>query len=73
METKTKKMKRASPVPVERKKIFIRNVRKNCTYEDFQEKVERFGEVTDFFNPGRGCFITFSSSKAAKECVAVLN
>eukprot|EP00090_Calanus_glacialis_P040971 TRINITY_DN717_c0_g1_i5.p1 TRINITY_DN717_c0_g1~~TRINITY_DN717_c0_g1_i5.p1 ORF type:complete len:381 (+),score=141.73 TRINITY_DN717_c0_g1_i5:60-1145(+) len=59
--------------PVERKKIFIRNVRKDCTYEDFQEKVEKFGEVADFFNPGRGCFITFASAKAAQECVAALN
>ena len=73
MEAKSES-KRVKPVTVERRKIFIRNVGKDCFFEDVQEKVEKFGDVTDFLNPGRGfCFLTFSSSKAAKECVAALN
>jgi len=60
--------------PIERKKIFIRNVGKESVYEDFQESVEKFGEVTDFLNPGRGfCFLTFSTGKSAKDCVTALN
>jgi RNA recognition motif-containing protein len=74
VETEAKNTKRVPPVPIERKKIFIKNLGKDCVYEDVQEKVEMFGDVTDFLNPGRGfCFLTFSSSKAAKECVAALN
>jgi len=69
-----KKIKRFHPVPIERKKIYIRNVGKDCVYEDLQETVEKFGEVTDFFNAGKGfCFLTFSSGKAAKDCVIALN
>jgi len=61
-------------LPTQRKKIFIRNVGKESVYEDFQESVEKFGEVTDFLNPGRGfCFLTFSTGKSAKDCVTALN
>jgi len=59
---------------IERKKVFIRNIRKECLYEDIQETVEKYGEVTDFINSGRGfCFITFSSGAEAKKCVTALN
>jgi len=69
-----KKTKKFHPVPIERKKIYIRNVGKDCVYEDLQETVEKFGEVSDFFNAGKGfCFLTFSSGKAANDCVAALN
>jgi len=60
--------------PIERKRIFIRNVGKDSVYEDFQESVEKFGKVSDFSNPGRGfCFLTFSEGKSAKACVTALN
>ena len=73
-KSEAKKTKRFHPVPIERKKIYIRNVGKDCVYEDLQETVEKFGEVTDFFNAGKGfCFLTFSSGKAAKDCVVALN
>ena len=33
-------------------------------------KVEKYGEVTDFFNPGRGfAFITFSTNDEAQACI----
>jgi len=61
-------------VPAERREIFIRNVGKDFVYEDFKSKVEQFGEVTNFVNPGRGfCFLTFSSTEAANACVVALN
>eukprot|EP00092_Neocalanus_flemingeri_P107562 GFUD01138056.1.p1 GENE.GFUD01138056.1~~GFUD01138056.1.p1 ORF type:complete len:392 (-),score=136.30 GFUD01138056.1:36-1211(-) len=61
-------------VLAERTKIFIRNVSKEVVYEDFQTKVEQFGKVTDFVNPGRGfCFLTFSSAEAANACIDALN
>ena len=51
-------------------KIFIHNVGEEMVYETFQEKVEKFGEVTDFFNPGRGfAFITFSTNEEAQACI----
>merc|ERR1719220_2005176 len=46
----------------EGRKIFVHNVSEEATYEDFQATVEKFGEVTDFFNPGRGfAFLEYSS------------
>jgi len=61
-------------VPANRKRIFIRNVGKESVYEDFEDKVEKFGKVTYFSNSGRGfCFLTFTSSEAANACVAALN
>jgi len=58
----------------EGRKIFIHNVSEESQYEDFQESVEKFGEVTDFFNPGRGfAFITFSSNEEAQACIAALD
>merc|ERR1712037_927594 len=54
----------------EGRKIFIHNVGEEMVYETFQEKVEKFGEVTDFFNPGRGfAFITFSTNEEAQACI----
>merc|ERR1719242_3020414 len=54
----------------EGRKIFIHNVGEEFTYETFQEKVEKYGEVTDFFNPGRGfAFITFSTNEEAQACI----
>ena len=33
--------------------------------------MEKYGEVTDFFNPGRGfAFITFSTNEEAEACIA---
>jgi len=53
------------------RKIFIHNVSEEATYEDFQEAVEKHGEVTDFFNPGRGfAFITYSTNEEAQACIA---
>merc|ERR1712121_366760 len=58
----------------EGRKIFIHNVSEESQYEDFQEAVEKFGEVTDFFNPGRGfAFITFSSNEEAQACIAAMD
>merc|ERR1712227_787308 len=58
----------------EGRKIFIHNVSEESQYEDFQESVEKFGEITDFFNPGRGfAFITFSSNEEAQACIAALD
>jgi len=58
----------------EGRKIFIHNVGEEATYEDFQEKVEKFGEVTDFFNPGRGFgFITYSTNEEAQACIAAMD
>ena len=32
--------------------------------------MEKYGEVTDFFNPGRGfAFITFSTNEEAQACI----
>jgi len=54
----------------EGRKIFIHNVGEEFTYETFQEQVEKYGEVTDFFNPGRGfAFITFSTNDEAQACI----
>ena len=56
---------------VEGKKIFVHNVSEEATYEDFQKEVEKYGEVTDFFNPGRGfAFIEFSTNEEANACIA---
>jgi len=58
----------------EGRKIFIHNVGESSVYEDFQEKVEKFGEITDFFNPGRGfAFITYSTSAEAQACIAAMD
>merc|ERR1719400_2522346 len=58
----------------EGRKIFIHNVSEEATYEDFQEAVEKHGEVTDFFNPGRGfAFITFSTNDEAQSCIAAMD
>ena len=55
----------------EGKKIFVHNVSEEATYEDFQASVEKFGECTDFFNPGRGfAFIEFSTPAEANACIA---
>jgi len=71
---KVKKMSDGISNTTERKRIFIRNVNKESVYEDFEKSVEKFGTVTDFSNPGRGfCFLTFSTGKSAKDCVAALN
>merc|ERR1719204_2271232 len=54
----------------EGRKIFIHNVGEEFTYETFQEQVEKYGEVTDFLNPGRGfAFITFSTNDEAQACI----
>jgi len=58
----------------EGRKIFIHNVSEEATYEDFQEAVEKHGEVTDFFNPGRGfAFITYSTNEEAQACIAAMD
>jgi len=58
----------------EGRKIFIHNVSEEATYEDFQADVEKHGEVTDFFNPGRGFgFITFSTNEEAQACIAAMD
>ena len=61
-------------VPKEGRKIFLKNLGKKFVYEDFKEKVEKFGEVSKFLNSGRGyCFLTFSTAEAAAACIATLN
>merc|ERR1719189_2212108 len=56
---------------LEGKKIFVHNVSEEATYEDFQASVEKYGECTDFFNPGRGfAFIEFSTNEEAAACIA---
>jgi len=58
----------------EGRKIFIHNVGEETTYEDFQAAVEKHGEVTDFFNPGRGFgFITFSTNEEAQACIKAMD
>jgi len=58
----------------EGRKIFIHNVSEEATYEDFQAAVEKHGEVTDFFNPGRGFgFITYSTNEEAQACIAAMD
>jgi len=58
----------------EGRKIFIHNVSEESTYEDFQEVVEKHGEVTDFFNPGRGfAFITYSTAEEAQACIKAMD
>jgi len=58
----------------EGRKIFIHNVSEEATYEDFQAAVEKHGEVTDFFNPGRGFgFITFSTAEEAQACIKAMD
>merc|ERR1719153_1755758 len=58
----------------EGRKIFIHNVSEEATYEDFQEAVEKHGEVTDFFNPGRGfAFITYSAAEEAQACIKAMD
>ena len=56
------------------RRIFCKNVSDDATQEDFQDVLEPFGEVTDFYNPGKGfCFITFSTDEEAQACIAGLN
>jgi len=56
------------------KKIFIGNVAEEAQWEDFQEKVEKFGEVIDFFNSGKGfAFLTFATPEQAKACIDAMN
>ena len=58
----------------EGRKIFIHNVGEEMVYETFKEQVEKFGEVTDFFNPGRGfAFLTFSSAEEAQACIKAMD
>ena len=55
-------------------KIFVHNVSEEATYEDFQASVEKFGEVTDFFNPGRGfAFVEFGTPAEANACIAAMD
>ena len=68
MEAKSEKSKRVKPVHVERRKIFIRNVGKDCVHEDFQEKVESVGEVTESLNPEHGFCWSERSACAALRC-----
>jgi len=57
-----------------RNKVFIRNVDKETTFEDFEPHVVQFGEVSDFHNSGKGhAFITFNASISAKKCLVGLN
>ena len=64
----------SSLVSTEGRKIFLKNLGKKFVYEDFKEKVEKFGEVSKFLNSGRGyCFLTFSTAEAAAACIAALN
>ena len=40
----------------------------------FQAEVEKHGEVTDFYNSGRGfAFLTFSSNEEAQACIAAMD
>ena len=42
--------------------------------EEFQDEAQQHGEITDFFNPGRGfAFLTFSTSEEAKACIAAMD
>merc|ERR1712021_90119 len=60
--------------PEQGSKIFIHNVAETTDYDSFEPLVEKFGTVTDFFNPGRGfAFITFSSPEEAQACIAAMD
>merc|ERR1719431_2349122 len=51
-----------------------KSVSEEASYEDFQEAVEKHGEVTDFFNPGRGfAFITYSAAEEAQACIKAMD
>ena len=58
----------------EGRKVFVNNVGEEMIYETFQSEIEKHGEVTDFFNPGRGfAFITFSTSEEAQACITAMD
>jgi len=62
------------PAVKEGRKVFIRNVSGDSSYEDFEDAVEKFGEVTNFYNTcGKLAFLTFSTSEQALACVAALD
>ena len=45
-----------------------------CFFYAFQAEVEKHGEVTDFYNSGRGfAFLTFSSNEEAQACIAAMD
>ena len=53
------------------RKIFIHNFGEDFEYNVLEGKVEKFGEVTDFYNSGRGfAFLTFSTKEEAEACIA---
>merc|ERR1712113_914313 len=63
-----------NPADKEGRKVFIANVSRNSSYEDFNDALEKFGEVTEFDNPGKNfAFLSFSTSEEAQACVAALN
>jgi len=69
-----KKCVSSQKVSEEGRKIFIHNVSEESKYEDFQEAVEKFGEVTDFYNTGRGfAFLRFSTREEAEACIACMD
>lgn len=50
--------------------IFIRYMCEKATYEDFKDAFEKHGEVTDFFNTGRGFgYIIYSTEEEAQACL----
>merc|ERR1719323_416691 len=61
------------PADKEGRKVFIRNVSEDSSYEDFKDAVEKFGEVTNFYNNCKNAFLSFSTSEEAQACVAALN
>ena len=58
----------------EGRKIFIGNCGEDVTQDDIQEAAEQHGEITDFYNPGKGfAFLTFSAPEEALACIAAMD
>ena len=58
----------------EGRKIFIGNCGEDVTQDDIQEAAEQHGEITDFYNPGKGfAFLTFSTPEEALACIAAMD
>jgi len=61
-------------LPIERKRVIIRNIGKKILYENIKNQLAQFGEVTDFENSAKGfCLVTFHSHHSANPCIKALN
>ncbi|XP_023330048.1 RNA-binding protein 8A [Eurytemora carolleeae] len=55
-------------------KLFVYGVSTGTPKEEIQDEFERFGEVTDTYNSGKGyAFVTFSSKESAEQAREGMN